>query len=146
MPCAHHSRANISATISANCAYGCFERTSHRTGSGARQCRRYNNLSALHLGQHGRGSRMFTLLFQLYRIGAARIGATLLCSILLIPVAVRSDEPYARTRDYDLQNVRTHLWFDLDNQKIRGEAIETVSALRDGVAKLRFDSVALNIE
>lgn len=53
---------------------------------------------------------------------------------------------YARSRDYDLQNIRTHLWFDLDNRKIRGEAAETVSALRDAVSQLRFDSVALNIE
>ena len=65
---------------------------------------------------------------------------------LLIPAAVRSDEPYARSRDYDLQNIRTHLWFDLDNRKIRGEATETISALRDDVSQLKFDSVALNIE
>ena len=50
---------------------------------------------------------------------------------LLLPFAARTDEPYARSRDYDLQNIRTHLWFDLDNRKIRGEAAETVSALRD---------------
>ncbi len=65
---------------------------------------------------------------------------------LLIPAAVRSDEPYARSRDYDLQNIRTHLWFDTDNRKIRGEATETVSALHDDVSQLKFDSVALNIE
>ena len=65
---------------------------------------------------------------------------------LLIPGAARPDEPYARSRDYDLQNIRTHLWFDLDNRKIRGEATETVSALRDDLSVLKFDSVALNIE
>ena len=78
--------------------------------------------------------------------GAGRICAALLLVALLVSIAVRADEPYAPTRDYDLQNIRTHLWFDVDNRKIRGEAVETISALRDSVSQLRFDSVALKIE
>jgi aminopeptidase N len=89
---------------------------------------------------------MFTHLFDSKRMGKGRICAALLCAALLAPMAARADEPYARTRDYDLQNIRTHLWFDTDNRKIRGEATETISALRDGVSRLLFDSVALNIE
>ncbi len=77
---------------------------------------------------------------------AARMCGALLCAALLVPAVSRADEPYARSRDYDLQNIRTHLWFDLDNRKIRGEALETISSLRDSVVQLRFDSVALNIE
>src|SRR5580704_5012575 len=72
--------------------------------------------------------------------------AAVLSLALLISAPGRADEPYARSRDYDLQNVRTHLWFDTDNRKIRGEATETISALREDVSQLKFDSVALNIE
>jgi aminopeptidase N len=58
----------------------------------------------------------------------------------------RADEPYARTRDYDLQNVRVHLRFDLEQRKVMGEADESLVALRDGLRALRFDSVDLTIE
>src|ERR1700675_1298972 len=57
-----------------------------------------------------------------------------------------ADDPYARSRDYDLQNVRTHLWFDLERQSIRGEVNHSLSMLRDDVTKVRFDSVGLTIQ
>ena len=60
---------------------------------------------------------------------------------LLAPAIGRADDPYARSRDYDLQNVRTHLWFDLERQSIRGEVNHSLSMLRDDVTKVRFDSV-----
>lgn len=63
-----------------------------------------------------------------------------------IPRASLADEPYARSRDYSLENVRTHLWFDLDQRKVRGEVAESVSMLRDGVSQLKFDSVDLKIQ
>ncbi|MGH9738962.1 MAG: M1 family aminopeptidase [Candidatus Acidiferrales bacterium] len=75
--------------------------------------------------------------------------------LLLLPLALvlllttasiaRADRPYAPSRDYALQNVRTHLWFDLKHRAIRGEVTETVSTLRDNVSKLSFDSTDLNI-
>ena len=67
----------------------------------------------------------------------SRISAALLVAALLLPLfaslapAARADEPYARSKEYDLSSVRTHLWFDLDQRKIRGEASENISALRD---------------
>ena len=72
--------------------------------------------------------------------------ALLLGAAVFIAAAVRADEPYARSRDYDLQNIRTHLWFDLDQRQVRGEVTESVAALRDNVSELKFDSVGLNIE
>jgi aminopeptidase N len=60
--------------------------------------------------------------------------------------AARADEPYARSRDYELQDIRTHLWFDVEQQGIRGEVRERVAALRDGVSDLKFDSVDLDIK
>ncbi len=65
---------------------------------------------------------------------------------LLLPAAVRSDEPYARSRDYDLQDIRTHLWFDLAQRGVRGAVIERVVALREGVSVLTFDSLDLDIQ
>jgi aminopeptidase N len=70
----------------------------------------------------------------------------LLSAVLLFQARGRADEPYARSRDYDLQNVRTHLWFTIDQRKIRGEVSESISALRDDVSELKFDSVDLKIE
>ena len=58
----------------------------------------------------------------------------------------RADEPYAPSKDYDLQDVRTHLWFDLDQRKIRGEVDERVAADRDDVPQIKLDSVGLAIQ
>ncbi len=57
-----------------------------------------------------------------------------------------ADEPYAPSRDYDLQDIRTHLWFDLAQRAIRGEVTETVLMLRDGDSDVKFDSVGLEIQ
>ena len=58
----------------------------------------------------------------------------------------RDDDPYARSRDYDLLNVRTHLRFDVEQKKIIGDVTESVAILRENVEALRFDSVGLTIE
>src|SRR5215472_15317092 len=62
-----------------------------------------------------------------------------------VPLA-RSDQPYAPSRTYDLQNIRTHLWFDLTKREVRGEVNESVVMLRDGDSNLRFDSVGLRVK
>jgi aminopeptidase N len=64
----------------------------------------------------------------------------------MISPALHADDPFARSRDYDLQNVRAHLWFDLNQHKIRGEVNESVSALHDDVSQFKFDSVDLKIQ
>ncbi|MGH9772616.1 MAG: M1 family metallopeptidase, partial [Candidatus Acidiferrales bacterium] len=79
-------------------------------------------------------------------VSALLLSALLLSLVLLFPSAGAADEPYARSRNYDLQNVRVHLWFDLDQRRIRGEADEHIAALRDNVAELKFDSVGLTIQ
>jgi len=71
--------------------------------------------------------------------------ALFLSLALLIPARGRADEPYARSRDYDLQNVKTHLWFDTDQRKVRGEVTHTIAMLRDDVTQIQFDSVELKI-
>ena len=78
------------------------------------------------------------------------VGAAALAGILLFGAASRSvardDDPYARSRDYDLLNVRTHLRFDVEQKKIIGDVTESVAILRENVEALRFDSVGLTIE
>jgi len=74
------------------------------------------------------------------------VWCALLVSALTIPSVGRADEPYARSRDYDLQDIRTHLWFNVEERQVRGEVIESIAALRDNVSELQFDSVDLTIE
>ena len=80
------------------------------------------------------------------RLAACGACGLIFLILFVVPSRERADEPYARSRDYDLQNVRTHLWFDLDQRTIRGEATEDISTLRDNVSQLQFDSVDLKIE
>ena len=61
-------------------------------------------------------------------------------------LSARDDDPYARSRDYDLQNVRTHLRFDVEQKKVVGEVTESLAILRENVGELRFDSVGLTID
>src|SRR5271156_3638068 len=68
--------------------------------------------------------------FVIFRLAISRMAAARLPMVALLlatllplfaPPAARADEPYARTKDYDLASIRTHLWFDLGQRKIRGE-------------------------
>jgi aminopeptidase N len=70
----------------------------------------------------------------------------LACTAWDTQLTARADEPYAPSRDYDLQDIRTHLWFDGASRQFRGEVTERVAALRAGVVDLKFDSVGLNIQ
>jgi aminopeptidase N len=82
---------------------------------------------------------------------ARRRLAAILCTAGLLLAAIvaqscRADEPYAPSRNYALENIRTHLWFDVDQRAIHGEVTESISALRDRVSQLSLDSVDLKIE
>lgn len=72
--------------------------------------------------------------------------AVVLSVALLVAAPGRADEPYARSRDYDLQNVKTHLWLDTEQREVRGEVTHSIEMLRDDVSQVKFDSVALQIE
>src|SRR5438067_12589337 len=66
---------------------------------------------------------------------------------IFIPAAqLRADEPYARSRDYDLQHSKIALRFDLDQKRVLGEVTHSLSILRDGTAKIVFDSAGLTIQ
>src|SRR3984893_3703395 len=68
-----------------------------------------------------------------------------LALIWLAPL-IRADEPYARSRDYDLQHSKIVLRFDLDEMKVLGDVTHTLAILRDNTSKVVFDSVGLHVQ
>ncbi len=79
------------------------------------------------------------------RLSARAAARLLVLGALLLAVAGRADEPYARTRDYDLQNARIALRFELDQRKVIGDVTHTLAVIREGITRIAFDAVDLNI-
>lgn len=78
---------------------------------------------------------------------ASIFGAVLLLALLpAVASLARADEPYAPSKDYNLESIRTHLWFDLAQRKVRGEVSENLAALRDDLTNVALDSVGLDIQ
>jgi aminopeptidase N len=77
---------------------------------------------------------------------AVGLCAILLSGALAVSRTVRADDPFARSKDYDLQNVRTHLWFDVQKKIFRGEVTHTIAMVRDGALQIKFDSADLKIQ
>jgi aminopeptidase N len=73
-------------------------------------------------------------------------GVASLLAIFFAVSQTRADEPYARSRDYDLQHSKITLRFDLDQKRVLGEVSHSLSILKDGIAKVWFDSVGLTIQ
>ena len=78
------------------------------------------------------------------RRGIAAISFVLVALAVVVPAA-RADQPFAPSRDYDLQNVRVELRFNLDQKQIVGQVTHTLTTLKDGLRTLDFDSVGLTI-
>jgi aminopeptidase N len=73
----------------------------------------------------------------------------LLLGLLILPCAagyLRADEPYAPSREYDLQHSRIALRFDVPQKKVMGEVTHTLAIFHDGTAKISFDSSGLDIQ
>ncbi|GAC1675556.1 MAG: M1 family aminopeptidase [Candidatus Acidiferrum sp.] len=66
--------------------------------------------------------------------------------LFLAATSLRADEPFARSRDYDLQHSKIFFSFDLDHKTVLGDVTHTLVILRNNTSKLSFDSVALEIE
>lgn len=78
-----------------------------------------------------------------------RIASEALLILLLVAAtstALRADEPYARSKDYDLQHSRVALKFDVEHRKVIGDVTHTVVLYRDSLSRIWFDSVGLTIE
>src|SRR5216110_1857231 len=80
------------------------------------------------------------------RRGPAFLALAVLLACFLAAPKLLADEPYARSRDYDLQHSRIALRFDLEQKKVLGDVTHSLSILRDGTAKIAFDSVGLTIQ
>jgi aminopeptidase N len=72
--------------------------------------------------------------------------AGLIFAVISLVTQANADEPYARSRDYDLQHSKIALRFDVEQKKVIGDVTHSVSVLRDDTAKLVFDSVGLTIQ
>jgi len=81
-----------------------------------------------------------------HRSRRAFLALAALLAVFIAAPQLRADEPYARSRDYDLQHSKIALRFDLDQKKILGEVTHSLSILRDGATKIAFDSVGLTIQ
>jgi aminopeptidase N len=84
--------------------------------------------------------------WQRNRIRQSLLALAMLLVLALVAQACHADEPYARTKDYDLQHSKIALRFDLDQKKVIGDVTHSVSILRDSTSKLVFDSIGLTIE
>ena len=87
---------------------------------------------------HGtkRGCRLFAMALAFLLAVFTVFSASMLCA----------DEPYARTRDYELQHSRIALRFDLEQKKVLGDVTHSISILREGTDKIALDSAGLTIE
>jgi len=74
-----------------------------------------------------------------------RAAALCLLSHFFAGAPAFADEPYARSRDYDLQHSRVALRFEPEQKKVLGDVTHSVTLLRDGLEKIAFDSVGLQI-
>jgi len=71
---------------------------------------------------------------------------SLIFAMILLALQARADEPYARSKDYDLQHSKIALKFDVEQKKVIGDVTHTVTVLKDDTSKLAFDSVGLTIQ
>src|SRR5258708_1414252 len=74
-------------------------------------------------------------------------GATL-CALWLLSGAglLRAGEPFARSKDYDLQHSKITLRFQPGQKRGMGDVTHSLTLLRDGLENISFDSVGLQIE
>jgi Aminopeptidase N len=78
-------------------------------------------------------------------LGLGHSLSTFLVAALLSAAPMRADEPFARSRDYDLQHSKIVLKFDVDQKKVIGDVTHTLSILHD-TNQIWFDSVGLTIQ
>jgi aminopeptidase N len=78
-----------------------------------------------------------------------REGFILLLGLLLVSLGatplLHADEPFARSKDYDLEHSRIALRFDLEQKMVIGDVTHTLTILRD-TQRITFDSAGLRIQ
>jgi aminopeptidase N len=76
----------------------------------------------------------------------AMLATAAVLATLSFSATARGDEPYARSKDYDLQHSKIALKFDVDQKKVIGDVTHTLTILKEGTDKIWFDSAALSIQ
>jgi hypothetical protein len=86
--------------------------------------------------------------FEIERIAVRSAWSVVLCALLVLgtSLVLRADEPYARSRNYDLQHSKIALRFDLENRKVIRDVTHTIVLLRESREQVSFDSVGLQIQ
>src|SRR5271166_6388384 len=78
-----------------------------------------------------------------------RAGFLALLSLFLVLLGatppLHADEPFARSKDYDLEHSRIALRFNLEEKKVIGDVIHTLTILRDS-PRITLDSAGLHIQ
>jgi aminopeptidase N len=78
-----------------------------------------------------------------------RAGFIPLLSLFLVLLGatplLNADEPFARSKDYDLEHSRIALRFDLEQKMVIGDVTHTLTILRD-TERITFDSAGLQIK
>src|SRR5260221_1177764 len=67
-------------------------------------------------------------------------------ALFVLATGAMADEPFARSKDYDLQHSRIALKFDVEHKNLIGDVTHTLAVLKDDTSKLVFDSVGLTID
>ncbi len=67
-------------------------------------------------------------------------------ALFVLATGAMADEPFARSKDYDLQHSRIALKFDVEHKNLIGDVSHTLAVLKDDTSKLVFDSVGLTID
>src|SRR5438067_11173208 len=80
------------------------------------------------------------------RRGPAVLALAVLLACFLAASKHLADEPYARSRDYDLQHSKISLRFDLDQKYALGDVPHSLSFLREGTAITVFDHTGPTIQ
>ncbi len=70
----------------------------------------------------------------------------LMVALLVLATGATADEPYARSKDYDLQHSKIALKFDVEHRNLIGDVTHTLAVLKDDTSKLVFDSAGLTID
>ena len=76
---------------------------------------------------------------------AALLGVGFFVAAVAGASSAYGDEPYARSKDYDLQHSKIALRFNVEKQQVIGDVTHTLTILRNDTQKIWFDSVGLAI-
>ena len=81
-------------------------------------------------------------------LGCRPIAAALAAILTIVAVysarGVFADEPYARSKQYDLQHSRMEFSFDVDQKQVIGDVVHSLTILQE-TPSVSFDAVGLNI-